>query len=171
MGSVSKNNHSCCGAVGVHESCLTSRQEASRCNAILLEKTSLLYWLPLPNITASSSQTEPFIAHMCEAGPACFPKMNMPPKATVTWVLCALTSEEHLKKWCHGSCVQMDGSPYPNTNGQHSGALRFQENKTKWPETFIRKKKKWECYPHNPVLKWLWLLTAFFKRNCRTKLK
>lgn len=141
MGSVSKNKHSCCGAVGVHESCLTSRQEASHCNAKLLEKTALSYWLPLPNTTTSSSYHPLYSSHVWSWVCLLLKDIKMPPKAPATWVLYALTSVKHLKKWCHGSCVQMDGSPCHNTSGQHSGALGFQQNKTKWTETFIRKKQ------------------------------
>lgn len=143
MGSVSKNNRSCCGAVGVHKNCLTSRQEAPRCNAILLEVTSLPYWLPLPDITALSSQTEPFITHTCGARSACFLKilrchlkLQLQEHFAVL-VLYASTSLQQLtlEKWCHGSWVWMDSSARPNTNRQHSGALGFQQNRTKCPET------------------------------------
>lgn len=177
MGRVSKNNHSCCGAVGVHESCLTSRQEASRCNAILLEKTSLPYWLPLANTTTSRSHHPLYSSH--EWSWVCLlPKdIKMPPKAPCMWVLYALTSVEHLKKCCHGSCAQMDSSPipdgqlsHPNTNGQHSGPLGCQQNKTKWPETFIRKKQI-ENVLHFIQSSSDCLLTALFERNCSTKLK
>lgn len=134
MGRVSKNNHSCCGAVGVHESCLTSRQEASRCNAILLEKTSLPYWLPLANTTTSCSPHPLYSSH--EWSWVCLlPKdIKMPPKAPCMWVLYALTSVEHLKKCCHGSCAQMDSSPIPTPMGNiqdHLGASRTRQNDQK----------------------------------------
>lgn len=101
--------------------------------------------------------------------------IKMPPKAPTTGALCHVAAlcfnliiATYLRKvvlWHLGS-----GWPHPNTNGQHSGALRFRQNRTKWRETSYQDETKWECNPCNPVLSWLWLLTACFKGTAKLSL-
>lgn len=85
MGSVSKNNCGCCGAVGVHESRLTSRQEAPHCTVILLEEvTSLPCWSPSLHRTQRAFCNSHGWSHVC-----LLPRgIKIPPKAPATGALC-----------------------------------------------------------------------------------
>lgn len=91
MGSVSKNNCSCCGAVGVHKSCLTPRLEAPCCNAILLEVTSLPCWLPLQTSWHHPDrQRALYNSHVCSQVYLLPKDIKMPPKAPATGALCCV---------------------------------------------------------------------------------